>query len=40
MCERIVSRDIIVVAAAAANAAAITAIAPDATIVIWYSAYP
>ena len=40
MCERIVSRDITAVAAVAANAAATAAIAPDATIVIWYSAYP
>ena len=40
MCERIASRDITVVAAAAANAAATTAIAPDATIVIQYGAYP
>ena len=34
MCGQIASRDIIVVAAVAANAAA------TATVVIWYSAYP
>ena len=40
MYERIMSRDITAVAAAAADAAATAAIAPDATVVIQYSAYP
>ena len=40
MCKRIASRNITAVAAAAANAAATTAIAPNTAVVIQYSAYP